>query len=383
MHRRALCSIPGTALAATIALTSLERPAHGQALEQVQTQAQAQAEAPAEEKKQKRNLLIVPIPLSDPANGSGVAVGAVMFYNPRGEPQQWVTGGGIVYTSRGTKGIGGFHSMSLQQDRFRMKVIAAYVEGPMRYFGVGEAAGDAGTSVEFDNKQPHLQVQGQIRAIEHGYVGVRYSYSHYNLTLGEDEMPGIPLPPDDQLKSTLSMVGPTLSYDTRDSSLQPRAGMFLSGTWMVGMKALGNSFSHSKLQLSGNFYLSTNSATTVALRGATCVTTGEVPFYDLCSFGSGADIRGYESGRFRDRTSWALQGELRRRLSSRFGGVAFVGIGGIAPSPGEVVGEGNFLPAAGLGVRYRPFRNNDVNLRADVAMGLYGPAVYVGISEAF
>jgi hypothetical protein len=41
------------------------------------------------------------------------------------------------------------------------------------------------------------------------------------------------------------------------------------------------------------------------------------------------------------------------------------------------------LPAAGIGVRYRPFKNNDINLSLDFAIGKNGNGVYLGIGEAF
>lgn len=103
----------------------------------------------------------------------------------------------------------------------------------------------------------------------------------------------------------------------------------------------------------------------------------------MCLFGSKAALRGYPTGRYRDRASWAAQVELRRRVSKRWGGTAFLGVGGIAPSASGLLGEGNVLPAAGIGVRYLPFKDNDVHLRLDVAAGKNDYGVYLGIGEAF
>jgi hypothetical protein len=78
-----------------------------------------------------------------------------------------------------------------------------------------------------------------------------------------------------------------------------------------------------------------------------------------------------------------VQGELRHAFATRWGGVAFFGLGGIAPSAGDLIDDGNLLPAGGVGVRYRPFKNNDVQLRVDLAVGKNDHGVYVGIGEAF
>ncbi|MEP9359654.1 BamA/TamA family outer membrane protein [Sphingomonas sp. KR3-1] len=338
----------------------------------------------AEKKEKKRDMLIVPVPISNPSSGSGLAVGGIVFYNPRHEPQNWVSGGGILYTNRGTKGIGAFHNMTLGQDRFRLRAILAYTDGPLKYFGTGDTAGFAGTSVDLPNKNLSVQVQAQVRAFPHGYVGLRYKYSHYDAKDPEDPLPpGFVLPPAAELKSALSMLGPFLSYDTRDNQTLPAHGLFLSANWMFGARAFGDSFGHTKLQLTGNAYMPAGRNTTLAVRGVTCGVTGHVPFYDLCSFGAGIDLRGYEAGRYRDRVDWAVQGEVRHRFNRRFGAVAFAGLGGIAPSLGHILDKGDALPSIGAGVRYRPFRDNDVNLRLDVAMGLHGPGLYFGIAEAF
>ena len=89
------------------------------------------------------------------------------------------------------------------------------------------------------------------------------------------------------------------------------------------------------------------------------------------------------TGRYRDKASWATQAEWRQHVSGRWGATAFVGLGGIAPSAGTIIDKGKLLPAGGIGLRYRPFRSNDVQLRVDLAAGKDDHAVYVGIAEAF
>lgn len=67
-------------------------------------------------------------------------------------------------------------------------------------------------------------------------------------------------------------------------------------------------------------------------------------------YGSSSDLRGYETGRYRDRASWAMQVEARQHLFGRFGVVAFAGIGGTAPGLGSL-DDTEFLPSVGLGLR--------------------------------
>ena len=171
-----------------------------------------------------------------------------------------------------------------------------------------------------------------------------------------------PAPPADQLDSTLSVIGPAFTYDTTDSQTQPRQGVEIDATWTFGFDELGDSFDHDKLTVEGHAYFPIAERTVLAASAQFCSADGDVAYYDLCLFGASADLRGYETGRYRDRASWALQGELRHQFAERWGGVAFFGLGGIAPSAGDLFDDGNLLPAGGIGVRYRPFKNNDVQL---------------------
>lgn len=330
----------------------------------------------------KVDLLIAPVPFSSPATGAGLAGGAVAFYNPNGEPNQWTSGGGIVWTSLGTRGIAAFHSMSFGGDRVRIAAVASYFDARDNFYGIGAQAGDRGHALELANKRVNLRLQAQTLVFPHGYLGVQYRLVTADAKANQD-IGQTPLPPPDQLNSMISTLGPQFAYDTRDSSKQPHKGVKLSASWMFGIPALGDDFNHNKLYLSGSAYFPFGSDTVFATNAVLCSAGGDVPFYDLCMFGSGNALRGYPSGRYRDRASWAVQGELRHRISPRWGGVAFFGYGGIAPSVGDFLSNGNVLPAAGIGARYRPFKNNDVHLRLDVAVGKNVKGVYLGIGEAF
>ena len=375
----AIALIPGPAWAqqATMPQGAIER-APVSALE-----APGKAEPGTTEPKKKRDFLIAPVPISNPASGSGVAVGALMLYNPNDAPRQWISGGGVVLTSRGTKGAGLFHSMSLSQDKMRFFALVSYFHNNAKYTGIGAEAGDRDDVLELHSNQLTAQGQALFRVFPHGYAGLRLRLADVNATSDADTTSLTPPPPADQLNSTLFAVGPSFAYDTRDSSTQPHRGVNLSASWLFGLKGLGDSFAHNKLSLAANAYFPFGTETVFAVRGSFCAAGGDVPYYDLCQFGAGADLRGYPAGRYRDRASWAVQAELRQHIHGRWGAVGFFGLGGIAPSAGDILSRGNALPSAGLGVRYRPFKDNDLQLRVDIAIGKNDKGFNVGIAEAF
>ncbi|WP_434404860.1 BamA/TamA family outer membrane protein [Sphingobium sp. DN12] len=372
-----------------LALASVPCLSSGMATAQSETDANSLSRAlPAEDRTaasptRKPQILFAPVPLSNPATGTGLAAGAIAFYNPNAAPQQWISAGGIIYTSRGTRGVGAFHSMSFDKDRLRFSASLSYIDDRNDYYGIGAAAGDDGIHREIDSKQFNIDLQALMRVFPRGYAGIRYRLRTTDARLKEAEAESLPAPPPDAMNSNLSAIGPSFAYDTRDSATQPHRGVMLSANWLFGLRALGDSYSHDKLQMAANSYLPIGAGTVIALRGALCAAGGNAPYYDLCLFGANNDLRGYVTGRYRDKASWATQAEWRQHVSGRWGATAFVGLGGIAPSAGTIIDKGKLLPAGGIGLRYRPFRSNDVQLRVDLAAGKDDHAIYVGIAEAF
>ena len=114
-----------------------------------------------------------------------------------------------------------------------------------------------------------------------------------------------------------------------------------------------------------------------------CGKSGDhVPFFELCSFGSQGDLRGYESGRYRDRFMFATQAEYRLLLPHRLAVTAFGGVGEVAPSLGQLT-TANLLPAAGVGLRFSLSSTYRLNYRVDYAIGKNGGTSIVNLGEAF
>ncbi len=341
---------------------------------------EATDEAPA---KKKSDLLIVPIPQSSPSLGFGITLAGALFYNPNEAKEPWITGLGLMRTSNKSWGVGAVHKMTLADDKFRISAFAGYADVNVKFFGIGPNAGDRNLSIELNEKGYAILLQGQMRIAENLYAGPRILY----LDLGSSINVPEPLFPEAEiprleLDTTLAEIGPTITYDRRDSSLNPRNGEVVTAAWMFGVKALGSDFSHNKFTLNGNIYRPLGKNTVIAARAAMCGVSKGGPFYDLCLYGSSSDLRGYETGRYRDRASWAAQVELRQHLFGRFGAVAFAGAGGVAPSLSDL-DDSKFLPAAGLGVRYRPSKETNINLRVDYAVGKDSSALYISVGEAF
>ena len=335
------------------------------------------------------DLLIAPIPVSNPALGTGGALAAVLYYNPNDASEPWVTGVGAGYTSSDTWGGGLFHRMSLGGDRFKIAALAGYGDARLKYYGIGSQAGQAGISVALRQRGLTGYLDGQVRIFDHGllsnlHVGARISYLRVrsSISIPTPNRPDLDLPAIER-RSAIATIGPSFTFDTRDHPFTPRKGVLVTGTMLFGADFLGSDFEHRKLELLSTGYFPIGKSTTLAIRKTLCTVKGDAPFYDLCNFGQHADLRGYEAGRYRDRASWALQAELRQPLFGDFGVVGFAGFGGIAPSGDAIWKDSDVLASGGFGLRYRASKQNNVNLRVDVAWGKDGSAIYFGVGEAF
>lgn len=380
-------------LGALLPMLALGLPGAAQAQNQVAEMATGSitastARASAEEDPEARrtmkpDLLVVPLPLVNPTLGAGLMGAGVLFYNPNGSEQPWVTGVGGLYTSNKSWGGAAFHSMSLADDRFKVLVFGGYANININFYGIGGSAGDRDLSIKLVDKGIMALTQAQYRVAPNLYVGARYQFMDLDTEIRRENprFPDAELPLPD-FKSRLSGIGPSITYDSRDNEFAPRKGANVTLVGTFNIKDLGSDFSYDKWQFAANGYFPVTSTGTLAVHGGVCAVSKGGPFYDMCMYGMSGDLRGYEMGRYRDRASWAAQLEWRQKLDEKFGAVWFAGIGGIAESLGDI-GDTTILPAAGMGLRYKATQETGINLRLDVAIGKDSQAIYFGIGEAF
>ena len=78
----------------------------------------------------------------------------------------------------------------------------------------------------------------------------------------------------------------------------------------------------------------------------------------------------------------SVQGEIRQALRKRFGFTVFAGISALYDD--AVPTAENWYPNAGLGLRFKADRKENINLRLDAAIGTEGNyGFYIAFGEAF
>lgn len=177
-------------------------------------------------------------------------------------------------------------------------------------------------------------------------------------------------------------AGAAFGWDTRDQAISPRTGAFYELSFMNWLRILGGEYDYSRTILDLRQYFSTYSAHVLALQLYGEFINGEVPFYQLALLGGQRLLRGYYEGRYRDYDYLAAQAEYRLPIWRRLGAVLFAGAGDVSDRLTNFSLQ-HVKWTTGGGLRLLLNRDERLNLRADLALGLHTWGVYLGIAEAF
>jgi hypothetical protein len=329
--------------------------------------------------------VVAPIPVVNPTIGAGLAGVAMYLYSMDEGSQPSFTGVGAMYTDSKSWGAGIAQVLNFADDAWRLKGGGGYFNLNIDFFGIGNEEGDRDISIPINQKGWGAGVRGLHRVKGHWYGGLQYWYLSIDSSIDIDWTPpdpGIPRPYGLGIKSAVAGLGLVGEYDSRDSQFNPYKGTLFTLKWNESASWLGSDFRFSSADVVYNRYLSVGDQKVLALRGTGCWTPGDTPFYALCKFGQGGDLRGYIGGQYRDQVMFTAQAEFRWQFYKRWGMVAFAGFGGID----EDLGGFDFtnpLPSVGAGLRFMLSEKNRLNLSVDYAVGKDSDAWYFSVGESF
>lgn len=328
------------------------------------------------------DLVIAPVPGYSPQLGWNMTLGAGYFLDSRdakSDSPPSVLGGFVMGAENGSYAYGGGANLHLMDDRLRTKIGAAYMDVRYRFYGIGNVQGDSGTGIDLLQNGPLYFASASWRVWKKLYVGLGY------LSGSVDSRIRFAAPDTLAFDPTLSVdIGAytiPVQIDSRDHEQYPRNGWLVTARASLYRESAGSDFDAETLKLSANHYLPMRDQDVLASRIVVRSSSGDAPFFLLSTFGGGTDLRGYPSGRYRDRMMYALQTEYRWHVSDRWILTGFAGFGEVADSFADM-GD-NFLPAAGIGARFILSEKHRVSLSTDIAVGNDGAEFYFGVGEAF
>jgi outer membrane protein assembly factor BamA len=273
------------------------------------------------------------------------------------------------------------YELYLAGGKFLLNGQAKYSLFPDRFYGIGNRSARESRE-DFNARNWRLHLNAQRRWGEYIFTGLHleiYSQDVIETTsnglLAAGDIPG-------SRGMMLSGIGLFGRWDSRDNTFSPAKGAYGSVSLNCFTKLLGSNFDFSQLTLDGRKYFPLGSESVLAFQGVFKSTWGESPFQILPMVGGVSLLRGFYEGRLRDNCLLALQTEYRLPVVWRIGLCAFAGIAQVQPKPGLLSISG-FHTAAGIGMRYKFNRRENLNIRLDVGFADAATAFYLTFAEAF
>lgn len=334
------------------------------------------------------DLVMAPVPGYSSQLGWNLTLGGGYFIEPKtagSESPPSIIGGFVMGADNGSYAYGAGANLHLYDDNLRVKLGAAYFDIRYRFYGIGNDFGDLGIGIDIVQNGPMYVGSASWRVWRKLYLGLGYLTSEVEnglrIEIPDIDLPDLPPLIDPPINVSVAAVTVPIEYDSRDHEQFPRNGWLVKGRGMLYRESVGSDFDADTFKISANYYHPMRERDVLATRAVFRTTSGDAPFFLLSSIGGSTDLRGYPSGRYRDRMMYAMQSEYRWQFSDRWIFTGFAGFGEVAR---QLSGFGeNLLPAAGVGARFVLSAKHRVSLSADVAWGEDGGEFYFGVGEAF
>ncbi len=340
----------------------------------------------------KNTVLVMPIAYYTPETRLAGGIGGILAFRPgAGLPPQ----GKTASAARPSSLL--FSAVYTQNDQFTLQVkpeiygnreawvltgSAEWSRFPSKFFGLGndspEVAGELMTPIQILTE---VQVQRRIIPGLGLYAGVmavleRYRFRSFApgglLDTGAYEGAG---------GGMLSGFGLVVRTDTRDNVFLPRRGRFWQVSAVFHGGQLGSDWGFTKVKADLRSYLPLGASAAIGFQVKLESAAGHVPFMALPKLGGESLMRGYLSGRYRDKVLAGVQAEARFPLAGRFGAALFAGFGEVAGRLGALSLPG-LKPSVGGGLRFRVSDEGNT-IRIDFGYGRRSSGVYVTVNEAF
>lgn len=339
-------------------------------------------EVPAVPKE--RRLIVLPSLFRNPETRFGLILGAVytlkLDKTENGRPSLIKAGVGYTQNKQFISYISG--QIFTAERRYQLNADLGYYNYFFPFGGVGFST-PSDYNENYYVRFPRVRLTALRRAGANIYYGPKLAYDQY--TIRRTQSGGLL----EQSFITGSKGGPLfqygfqLNYDSRDNIFSAQKGWLVeSSVTASDNKVLGN-YTFVNYVLNVNQYLAVKENTTFAWNVCGDFFTGDPPFNAMAYLGGPFNMRGFYSGRYRDRQAISSQAEIRWRIIPWFSVVGFLSSGTVA---NEISGMrfDQMLYTAGTGFRLTLNEKSRMGVRVDYAYTNKGYGnFYVGVGEAF
>jgi hypothetical protein len=254
---------------------------------------------------------------------------------------------------------------------------------PLLYYGIGKDTPPESPTV-VDGVYTLMRQHHYRQLKGNWFMGIQGDYQQLTRVHLKDYDPIIKPIPVGASGTRSVALGTGLIYDSRPNYLNTRHGAFGEISWLGYDRWMGSDYPLDAFSAEFRIYRKVRKQEVVAFQAyANRIIGKEIPFNMLSQLGSETLMRGYYSGRYRDRQYCAAQAEYRWLpfpFSKRLGGAAFFGVGAVGK---DLKSMGAARWAGGAGIRYLLFPKKDIFVRLDCGLTSEGPGFYIFTGEAF
>ncbi len=253
-----------------------------------------------------------------------------------------------------------------------------YYRNPWSFWGLGydSASDDANKSTFLENRIKAradiigLFASGRLR------TGIFLGYDYYRA----ENFSRPTLIESGPTASDYLIAGLRLDFDTRDAVSDPSRGVFLRLEPSFNIATTSRTSDFYRIEFIADFYFSLWRGAVLALDLYADLSSDSAPWTMWNETGGDVRMRGYYTGRYRDRNFVSIQAELRQNIYKQHGIALWGGAGNVFPSFSGFDID-HILPTYGLGYRFTIW---NVTLRIDAGFGRKGQyGIYAGINQAF
>jgi hypothetical protein len=258
----------------------------------------------------------------------------------------------------------------------------SYSSFPDDFWGLGKRAPDSNEE-SYKFKQYYIYLHPQLKIGRHLFLGTVFEFQH----VFDIDYPAGGLFDQENVLGRygyhIAGLGLSLTYDTRNNAFWPDKGGMFQFWFDHFAPYLGSDYQYTNFVIDLRRYIRVFQQQILALQAYGSFNGGEVPLRSLAFLGGANSMRGYYSGRYRDKNAGILQTEYRIPLWWRIGAVGFADMGNVGPGLKDV-NLVHFKYSYGGGLRVALNETEKLNLRLDYGLAKgHSQGFYLQLGEAF
>jgi uncharacterized protein (DUF2141 family) len=275
------------------------------------------------------------------------------------------------------------YTLFSNREKYMFLGFTGFQRFPQYYYGIGNELPSSNKELVSYNqfRFEHLVLRNIYKKI---FLGIGYRYVNiFDLT---NKPNGIMATSqiDGYRGSVVSGIQTAVASDNRDNIYNTTKGHLVRVKATFNGTAVGSGYNFHTYEIDGRKFLKLfkNRYDVLAFQAYGYFSSGNVPWNEMGALGSDMIMRGYYSGRYRNKNYLAMQAEYRLSFNKMYGMVVFAGTGEVAGEIKSFTLPG-LKPNAGFGFRMNIDRKERLNLRLDVGFGKNISNLYFTVAEAF